>query len=82
MKDFSELHLGKQTEYVSTYDPELLTPIPRSLGRGQLDIFWCWYCRLWGRTCGRLMNCPGWTQWASRKWPLGNSLSPPTVPHW
>ena len=38
MKDLSDLHLGKQTEYVSQYDASLLTPIPRSYGRGELGI--------------------------------------------
>ena len=38
MKELNELHLGKQTEYVSNYAPELLTPIPRSLGRDELGI--------------------------------------------
>ena len=38
MTDLSKLHLGKQTEYVSQYDPSLLTPIPRSLGRSELGI--------------------------------------------
>ncbi len=28
--------LGKHTEYVDTYEPKLLTPIPRSLGRSDL----------------------------------------------
>lgn len=38
MTDHSSLHLGKQTDYPSQYDAELLTPIPRTLGRDQLGI--------------------------------------------
>ena len=38
MKELSELHLGRQTEYVSDYAPELLTAIPRSLGREALGL--------------------------------------------
>ena len=34
----AELHLGKQTEYVSEYDASLLTPIPRSQGRDAIGL--------------------------------------------
>ena len=30
--------LGQTTEYVDTYRPDLLTPIPRSLGRDAIGV--------------------------------------------
>lgn len=34
----SNTMLGKSTEYIDTYSPELLTPIPRSLGRDVVGV--------------------------------------------
>lgn len=37
-KELSKLTLGQHTDYVGTYTPELLQPVPRSLNRDDLDI--------------------------------------------
>jgi 7-cyano-7-deazaguanine reductase len=38
MSNYDHLHLGKPTEYISRYNPQLLTPVPRSLNRDLLPL--------------------------------------------